>query len=155
MVKCEGSVSTYGKSMAVAQEEVRSMDLYELYIPKVLVVDDDQEMRRLLEDVLTREGFHVTQAGNGSEALLKVREVSYQVIVLDKIMTDVSGLDILPEIKRLQPEAQVILITAFGDRETGVEAIGKGATAYLAKPFGISVLVQMVKKAIEQKVEEA
>lgn len=130
------------------------MDLYELYRPKILVVDDDQEMRRLLEDVLTREGFHVAQAGNGSEALLKVREVSYQVIVLDKIMTDLSGLEILPEIKRLQPEAQVILITAFGDRETGVEAIGKGATAYLAKPFGISVLVQMVKRAIEQKSGE-
>ncbi len=131
------------------------MTLYELHAPKILVVDDDQEMRRLLEDVLTREGFHVTQAGNGSEALLKIQEVSYQVIVLDKIMPDQSGLDILPEIKRLQPEAQVILITAFGDRETGVEAIGKGATAYLAKPFGISVLVQMVKKAIEQKIEEA
>jgi DNA-binding NtrC family response regulator len=131
------------------------MTLYELYMPKILVVDDDQEMRRLLEDVLIREGFHVTQAANGSEALLKVREVSYQVIVLDKIMTDLSGLEILPEIKQFQPEAQVILITAFGDRETGMEAIGKGATAYLAKPFGISVLVQMVKKAIEQKIEEA
>jgi DNA-binding NtrC family response regulator len=131
------------------------MTLHELYMPKILIVDDDQEMRRLLEDVLIREGFQVTQARNGSEALLKIQEVSYQVIVLDKIMPGQSGLDILPEIKRLQPEAQVILITAFGDRETGVEAIGKGATAYLAKPFGISVLVQMVKKAIEQKIEEA
>lgn len=131
------------------------MTLHELYMPKILIVDDDQEMRRLLEDVLIREGFQVTQARNGSEALLRIQEVSYQVIVLDKIMPGQSGLDILPEIKRLQPEAQVILITAFGDRETGVEAIGKGATAYLAKPFGISVLVQMVKKAIEQKIEEA
>lgn len=131
------------------------MTLHELYMPKILIVDDDQEMRRLLEDVLIREGFEVTQARNGSEALLRIQEVSYQVIVLDKIMPGQSGLDILPEIKRLQPEAQVILITAFGDRETGVEAIGKGATAYLAKPFGISVLVQMVKKAIEQKIEEA
>lgn len=130
------------------------MNLDELYVPKILVVDDDQEMRRLLEDVLTREGFHVTQAANGSEALLKIQEVSYQVIVLDKIMTDLSGLDILPEIKRLRPGAQVILITAFADRETCVEAMGKGATAYLAKPFGMSVLVQMVKKAIEQKIDE-
>jgi len=128
------------------------MDLYELYVPKILVVDDDEEMRRLLDDVLTREGFHVYQAANGSEALLKVQEESYQVIVLDKIMTDLSGIEILPEIKRLQPEAQVILITAFGDRETCVEAMGKGATAYLAKPFGMSVLVRMVKKAIEQKI---
>ncbi len=131
------------------------MNLYELYIPNILVVDDDQEMRRLLEDVLTREGFHVTQAANGSEALLKIQEVSYQVVVLDKIMTDLSGLEILPAIKRLRPEAQVILITAFGDRETSVEAMGKGAIAYLAKPFGMSVLVQMVKKAIEQKTGEA
>lgn len=131
------------------------MNLFEVYMPKILVVDDDQEMRRLLEDVLTREGFHVTQAGNGSEALLKIQDIPYQVIVLDKIMTDVSGLEILPEIKRFQPEARVILITAFGDRKTCVEAMGKGATAYLAKPFGMSVLVQMVKKAIEQRIGEA
>lgn len=131
------------------------MNLYELYTPKVLVVDDDQEMRRLLEDILSREGFRITQAANGSEALAEVRGTSYDVIVLDKIMTDMSGLEILPEIKRLQPDAQVILITAFGDRETCVEAIGRGATAYLAKPFGMSVLVQMVKKAIEQKSGEA
>lgn len=131
------------------------MDLYELYVPKILVVDDDQEMRRLLEDILTREGFHVTQAANGSEALRAIQEASYQVIILDKIMTDLSGIEILPEIKRLRPEAQVILITAFGDRETCVEAMGKGATAYLAKPFGMSVLVQMVKKALEQKIGEA
>ncbi|MBI2884030.1 MAG: response regulator [Candidatus Methylomirabilis oxyfera] len=131
------------------------MNLYEVYTPKVLVVDDDQEMRRLLEDVLSREGFRISQAASGSEALIEIRGTPYDVIVLDKIMTDMSGLEILPEIKHLQPEAQVILITAFGDRETGVEAIGKGATAYLAKPFGISVLVQMVKKAIEQKIGEA
>jgi DNA-binding NtrC family response regulator len=145
----------HGKRTAIAQEEVRSMNLYELYTPKILVVDDDQEMRRLLEDVLIREEFRVTQAANGSEALVEIRGTPYDVIVLDKIMTDMSGLDILPEIKRLQPEAQVILITAFGDRETCVEAMGKGATAYLAKPFGMSVLVQMVKKAIEQKSGEA
>ncbi|MCZ7625278.1 MAG: response regulator [Candidatus Methylomirabilis sp.] len=102
------------------------MDLYELYVPKILVIDDDQEMRRLLEDILTREGFHVTQAANGSEALRTIQEASYQVIILDKIMTDLSGIEILPEIKRLRPEAQVILITAFGDRETCVEAMGEG-----------------------------
>lgn len=127
------------------------MILSELYKPKILVVDDDQEMRRLLEDVLTREGFRITQAANGSEALVEVRGTLYDAIILDKIMTDMTGLEILPEIKRLQPEAQVILITAFGDRETCVEAMSKGATAYLAKPFGMSVLVQMVKKAYELK----
>lgn len=123
----------------------------ELNTAKILVVDDDQEMRRLLEDVLTREGCLVMQATNGSEALVEIRATPYDVIILDKIMTDMSGLEILPEVKRLQPEAQVILITAFGDRETCVEAMSKGATAYLAKPFGMSVLVQMVKKAYKLK----
>lgn len=128
------------------------MNLFEPNRPKILVVDDDPEMRQLLEDVLTREGYVVFHAKNGSEALLRLREESYDVIILDKIMTDLSGLEILPGIKLVQPEAQVILITAFGDRETYLEAIGKGATAYLAKPFGMSVLIQMVKQAIEQKI---
>jgi len=127
------------------------MEGVDLNRPKILVVDDDPEMRRLLEDVLTREGYAVFQAENGSEALLKLRERSYDVIILDKIMAGLSGLEILPGMKMVQPEARVILITAFGDRETSLEALGKGATAYLAKPFGMSVLVQMVKKALEQR----
>src|SRR5574337_886216 len=118
----------------------------------ILVVDDDQEMRQLLEDVLAREGFLVIQAEDGADAILRLRDGSYDVIVLDKNMTHLSGLEALPEIKRLQPEAQIILITAFGDRETCIEAMGKGAIAYLAKPFGMSVLVQIVKQAIEQKM---
>lgn len=120
---------------------------------KILVIEDDAEMLRLLQDVLVREGYLVSLARDGSEALVKLREEQYDFIILDNVMPGLKGMEILPGLKLMQPEAAVILITAFGDRETYHEAIGKGATAYLAKPFGMSVLIQMIRKALEQKAE--
>lgn len=119
---------------------------------KILIVDDDVEMLRLLQDVLVREGYAVSLAQDGSEALIKLRDEPYDFIILDNVMPGLNGLELLPGMKVLQPDAHVILITAFGDRETALGAMGKGATAYLAKPFGMSVLTQMIKKTLEQKI---
>lgn len=121
---------------------------------KILVVDDDVEMLRLLEDVLAREGYSVSLAENSSEALIKLNEEQYDFIILDDRMPGLNGLEVLPGIKLVQPRVAVILTTAFGGRETYQEAIGKGAMAYLAKPFGMSVLTQMIRKALEQRVSQ-
>jgi DNA-binding NtrC family response regulator len=123
------------------------------HIRHILVIEDDGEMRRLLEDVLTREGFVVFHATNGSEARLRLRENSYRIIVLDRRLADASGLEMLPDIKETQPDAQVIMMSASGDQRTYREAMEKGATACLAKPFSMSVLVGIVKRAVESILE--
>ncbi len=118
---------------------------------KILVVDDDEEMRCLLEDVLVQEGYHVTQARDGSDALLKLRNQKYDLVIIDKNMPGLSGLEILPGIKMMDPQAIVVFITAFGDVDTYLEAMSRGAYDYLNKPLRMSVLKLVIEKALGEK----
>ncbi len=115
---------------------------------RVLVIDDDPDMRGLLQDVLVREGYDVTQAQGGAEALLKLRTESFAAIIIDKNMPGLSGLDVLPGIRKMYPETPVILITAFGDAATYLEAMDKGAFEYINKPFKISELMGVLRRAL-------
>lgn len=116
--------------------------------PRILVVDDDAEMRALLLELLRHEGCEPHQAANGAEALIRLRTESFAAIVLDKNMPGLSGLDLLPGLRKICPGTPVILITAFGDVETYVDAMEKGASAYLFKPFRLEELVQALRQAL-------
>lgn len=114
----------------------------------VLVVDDDGEMRALLVDVLGQEGYRVGEAANGAEALIRLRTESFAAIVLDKNMPGLSGLDLLPGLRVVCPETPVILITAFGDVATYMEAMEKGAYEYVFKPFRMEELLRVLRRAL-------
>jgi DNA-binding NtrC family response regulator len=114
---------------------------------RLLVVDDDGEMRALLAEVLNNEGYDVTEAANGAEALIRLRAESFAAIILDKNMPGLSGLDLLPGLRMICPETPVILITGFGDVGTYVDAMEKGARAYLFKPFRMEELRQVLVSA--------
>jgi DNA-binding NtrC family response regulator len=102
---------------------------------RVLVVDDDAEMRALLLDVLRGDGYEVAEAKDGAEAVLAVRNRDFDVILMDKNMPGPSGLDLLPGFRRICPRSRIIMITAFGDVSSYTEAVAKGAVEYLFKPF--------------------
>ena len=89
---------------------------------RILVVDDDGEMRALLAEVLREAGYDVKEAANGAEALIRLRAESFAAIVLDKNMPGLTGLDLLPGMRVICPETPVVLITAFGDVATYVDA---------------------------------
>ena len=115
---------------------------------RVLVVDDDGEMRALLVDVLSQEGYRVEEAANGAEALIRLRTESFAAIVLDKNMPGLSGLDLLPGLRTICPETPVILIMAFGDVATYMEAMEKGAFEYVFKPFRMEELLRVLRRAL-------
>lgn len=115
---------------------------------RVLIVDDDGEMRALLVDVLSQEGYRVEEAANGAEALIRLRTESFAAIVLDKNMPGLSGLDLLPGLRTICPGTPVILITAFGDVATYMEAMEKGAFEYVFKPFRMEELLRVLRKAL-------
>ncbi|MBI2114685.1 MAG: response regulator [candidate division NC10 bacterium] len=115
---------------------------------RILVVDDDGEMRALLADVLGDEGYDVVEAANGAEALIRLRADSFAAIVLDKNMPGLSGLDLLPGLRVICPETPVILITAFGDVATYMEAMEKGAYEYVFKPFRMEELLRVLRRAL-------
>jgi DNA-binding NtrC family response regulator len=118
--------------------------------PSVLVVDDDAEMRALLLDVLRNDGYDVAEAQDGAEAILVLRSREFDVILMDKNMPGPSGLDLLPGFRRACPRSRIIMMTAFGDVPSYVEAVEKGAVEYLFKPFRMEEMKTAIRKALAQ-----
>jgi DNA-binding NtrC family response regulator len=119
--------------------------------PRLLVVEDDPEMRDLLTDVLNGEGFLAESVGDGAEALIRLRSDTFAAVLLDKKLPGLSGLDLLPSLRTMCPNTSIILTTAFGDAETEQEAANKGAYAYLPKPFTTQSLLDAIRRALEPR----
>ncbi|MBI5043105.1 MAG: sigma-54-dependent Fis family transcriptional regulator [Nitrospirae bacterium] len=117
----------------------------------ILIVEDDLEMNELLRDYLQKRGYRAESASNASDAIKNVEETDYDLIISDLMMRDVSGLELLDAVKKIRDDAVVIIITAFGTIETAVEAIKRGAYHYITKPFKLSDIEVIIKKAIEEK----
>lgn len=114
----------------------------------ILVVEDDGGMRRLLHKVLSREGYQVGLASDGLEALEKLGENRWSLVIADWKMPRMDGLELLRRIRRTRASVPVILITAFGDRDNCREVWDLGAKAYLNKPLKMAELQSEVKKAL-------
>lgn len=122
-------------------------------MPRILVVDDDPEMRALLLDVLTNEGYEVIEAKDGTEAVLALRARKFDLILMDKNMPGPSGLDLLPGFRRVSPWSPIIMMTAFGDVPSYMEAVEKGAVEFLFKPFRMEELKAAIAKALERTIQ--
>ena len=120
---------------------------------RILVVDDDAEMRALLLDVLHNEGYEVDEAKDGTDAVLALRTRKFDVILMDKNMPGPSGLDLLPGFRRVCPDSRIIMMTAFGDVASYMEAAEKGAVEYLFKPFRMEEMKEAITKALGRDVE--
>ncbi|MBW2194833.1 MAG: sigma-54-dependent Fis family transcriptional regulator [Deltaproteobacteria bacterium] len=114
----------------------------------ILVVDDDSGHRAMLRAVLGGWGYAVKEANDGAQAIDKVHQSSYDLILMDVRMI-VSGLDALPDIKRFNPAIPVIIMTAYSSVETAVEALKKGAYDYLTKPLDFDELRLVIDKAMD------
>jgi two-component system, NtrC family, response regulator AtoC len=119
---------------------------------KILVVDDDPDTRDLLSEVLQGEGYQVVVASGAQEALAAGKAARFEVILSDiRLGPELNGLDVLRAFKSIQPDSEVILITAFGSMETAIEAVKAGAFDYLSKPFKIEEVLNRVYQALENR----
>lgn len=117
-------------------------------VARLLIANDDAEMRALLAEILSLEGYRVAEAGTGAEMFVRLRNESFAAILLDKNMPGLSGLHLLPRVRAIRPEVPVILMTAFWDVASYVNAIEKGAFAYLLKPFRVEELLKTLEQAL-------
>ena len=115
--------------------------------PSVLVVDDSVDMVDTLGRYLGNEGFEVELATSGGLALRRLETESYDVVLTDLRMPDVDGLDLLEGIQKLDPLMPVIIMTAFGDIESAVDAIQRGAYHYVTKPFKMAAVRVLIERA--------
>src|SRR5262249_34861900 len=116
--------------------------------PSILVVDDERLIRWSLTERLTAEGYRVVEAETAAEALAQ-QEQGVDLVLLDYRLPDGDGLSVLKKIKERDPEALVILLTAYSSVETAVEAMKHGAYHYANKPFNLDEIVLLVDKALE------
>ncbi len=117
----------------------------------ILVVDDQDSIRHFVSQALADEGHDVRQAGSVREARDSMTQDQPDLVVLDVKLPDGSGLDLLREIKKVHPEVSVILMTAFGEVETAVEAMHDGAFWFVKKPFQTDELLGLVGRALESQ----
>ncbi|HSO72224.1 MAG TPA: sigma-54 dependent transcriptional regulator, partial [Thermodesulfobacteriota bacterium] len=116
----------------------------------ILVVDDEASIREMLEIMLAKEGYQVTTAANGTEALQSFMRHPAAVVLTDIRMRPLDGLALLKEIKNLHPRTEVIMISAYADTETAVEAMNEGAYDYFPKPFDIVELKSVIQSAFSK-----
>lgn len=116
-------------------------------IEKILIVDDEPLMRKFLEEGLRRKGYSVSLAENGKEAFALLLKNSFDLVVTDMKMPDVSGLDVVRKSRELNPSAAVLVMTAHGSIDNAVEAMQLGAFHYIQKPFAFDTLAMLIKKA--------
>jgi len=116
---------------------------------KILIVDDELNMRLVLSAMLKKEGFEVSSASNGREALQILKSNKIAVVITDLKMPDMDGMELLTHISERYPEIPVVIITAHGTVATAVEALTKGALDYITKPFDLDDLKNIIYKAIK------
>ena len=118
---------------------------------RVLVVDDDSLLRKLVTEQLSRSDFDASPAAGGRQALQELRDTDYDVVLLDIMMPDMSGLEALHEIRKLEDPPEVIMLTADTSLATGIEAMRHGAYDYLTKPATLDEMEAVLRKADEKR----
>jgi two-component system response regulator HydG len=118
----------------------------------VLVVDDDEANRVTLERILSREGYRVVHADSGRAAMERLRDERVDLVLTDLKMPGMSGIDLLKAARKVDPDVEVVVMTAYGTVETAVEAMKEGAYDFVAKPLQRLALVTTLAKALEKRM---
>jgi ATP-dependent Lon protease len=120
--------------------------------PRILVVDDEEPVRKNLDYVLKKENYTVVTAASGLEALKKLEVTEFDVVLTDLKMGKVNGIEVLEKTKAKYPNTKVIIVTAFASVESAIEAIKRDAFHYIAKPFRLDEIRSVVKQALKKKL---
>jgi DNA-binding NtrC family response regulator len=118
---------------------------------QILFVDDDQQILEIVSAYLSRFGYNVETASNGNLAIDKIQQKDYSVVFTDLIMPEISGLDLLRSVKRLNPSTEVVIVTGYGTIESAIEALKLGGYDYLQKPINFERLKILIERIIEKR----
>lgn len=115
---------------------------------EILVVEDEEDIRVLLANLLRSSGARVTTAADGAEAIQMAATGLYDLLVTDLRMPEMDGMELLRAIRRASPRTRVVLVTAYGGCEEFVEAMSLGADAFVHKPFTVDRILQVIRSAL-------
>ncbi|CAM3356399.1 response regulator [Marinicrinis lubricantis] len=116
---------------------------------RVLIVDDAAFMRMMVKDILTKNGYEVVgEASDGAQAVEKYKEVKPDLVTMDITMPEMDGIAALKEIKKMDPNAKVIMCSAMGQQAMVIDAIQAGAKDFIVKPFQADRVIEAIKKTL-------
>ncbi len=122
--------------------------------PRLLLVDDEEMYLEYLSKRLINQQYDVTKSLSGEEALERIRDFDFDVVILDVLLPGMDGIETLREINKLRPLTEVIMLTGHASLETGIEGMRLGAFDYLRKPCDTEELIAKINQAYERKAEQ-
>lgn len=117
---------------------------------QILIVDDEESLRSFMEIMLNKEGYQVTLSSSGGEALAELERKSYDLVVTDMMMPEMTGLELLGKAKQRANAPEFIIMTAFGSVDSAIEAMKLGAADYIIKPFNIDQVKLVISRALDK-----
>jgi two-component system response regulator PilR (NtrC family) len=121
---------------------------------RILIVDDDESIRKVLKTILEEKGYGVDTAENGKKAMWKINARFYNLIMIDIRLPDMEGTKLLAKIKDTTPKMRKIIITGYPSTQNAVEALNKGANAYIMKPFDVEKTLATIDKQLKEQEAE-
>lgn len=121
---------------------------------KILVVDDDESLRKVLTTILEEGGYVVDTANNAKEAIKKSKNKFYNLALIDIRLPDMAGVKLLTKICDTTPKMRKIMITGYPTLQNAIAALNRGAHAYIMKPFNISTILNIIKEQLKKQEEE-
>lgn len=121
---------------------------------RILVVDDNESIRKVLATILEEEGYAVDTAENGKEAIEKSNAKFYNLALIDIKLSDMEGIELLTRIRDTTPKMRKIIITGYPSLQNAIKALNKGVDAYLVKPFDMDKVMSTIKEQLKKQEEE-
>jgi len=121
---------------------------------RLLVVDDEANLRTGLRDLLSLMGYHVEEAASGREALESLQSEPYDLMVLDIRMPGMDGVEVMHRARQMYPDLSIIVLTAHASLESAIAAVKSGAADYMLKPFNVDDLATTISQALQERAEE-
>ncbi len=121
---------------------------------RILIVDDDENIRKVLKAILEEEGYTVDEAENANKAIEKTKRKVYNLALIDIRLPDMEGIELLTKMKDTLPRMRKIIITGYPTLQNAIEAVNRGADAYILKPFDMDKVLAAIKEQLKKYEEE-
>ncbi|MEM3536616.1 MAG: response regulator [Candidatus Bathyarchaeia archaeon] len=121
---------------------------------RILIIDDDENIRKVLTTILEEEGYTVETADTAKKAIEKTKKNFYNLALIDVRLPDMEGIELLTKMRDTTPKMRKIIITGYPTLQNAIEAVNRGADAYIMKPFEMEKVLQTIKEQLKKQEEE-
>lgn len=121
---------------------------------RILIIDDDENIRKVLQTILEDEGYHVETAETAKKGILKSEESFFNLALIDVRLPDMEGIELLTKLRETKPKMRKIIVTGYPTLQNAVSAVNKGADGFVLKPFDVEKILVAIKEQLQKQAEE-